>query len=197
MKEKGIKRVLFAAIILVIAVLLLLYAVKAAIPGFVLEVAQSEKVVLVGNYIDNHLWANLIASSIISFAVAYLYFGAVLERFKLNWKQLVAIAVMIVIGTIFQYFVPNMSLAYNIVSMVAVPAIFKPKVFPLVFTFCIHIAAQYLAVEIRGIGANIADRNFATFLVILIDHFVWLILLFLLFNYKGGKKDGKSDVAGA
>lgn len=46
---------------------------------------------------------------------------------------------------------------------------------------------QFLTLEIRGLNLKIADYNFATFLILMIDVYIFEFLLYFLFNFKQEK----------
>ena len=58
--------------------------------------------------------------------------------------------------------------------------------------FTIHILAQILSLEIRDIGVIITSMNSATYFILLIDMYIWQVLLYNFYNYKERENEKKS-----
>lgn len=102
----------------------------------------------------------------------------------LNWKELVIIAADIAFMYIVKAFLPKYYTAFNYISMILLPCIMRAKLLPTTITFVSLILVQTFTLEVRNIGLMITDCNFATLLILVIDVYMFQILLYLAMNYK-------------
>lgn len=72
--------------------------------------------------------------------------------------------------------------------MILLPCIMGAKLIPTTITFVSLILVQTFTLEIRNIGVMITDYNFATLLILVIDVYMFQILLYLAMNYKREEK---------
>lgn len=89
------KKVLKVMIVLVITFLLALYVLKIFFPQEFVMVVENDKLVMIGDYIDNHLWLYITISVITNFITYWLYLCAVTRKWRLNWKEILAVCVTI------------------------------------------------------------------------------------------------------
>lgn len=170
------------------AILVFLYVLKIFFPSFVVETAQSEKICKIGNYIDTHQWAWYLASFVLSFIVMSLLCCSACRKKSLNWKELLIICADIVIMYLIKAFAAKYYTALNYVSMILLPCIMGATLIPTTITFVSLILVQTFTLEIRNIGVMITDYNFATLLILVIDVYMFQILLYLAMNYKREEK---------
>ena len=170
------------------AILVFLHVLKIFFPSFVVETAQSEKICKIGNYIDTHRWAWYLASFVLSFIVMSLLCCSACRKKSLNWKELLIICADIVIMYLIKAFAAKYYTALNYVSMILLPCIMGATLMPTTITFVSLILVQTFTLEIRNIGVMITDYNFATLLILVIDVYMFQILLYLAMNYKREEK---------
>lgn len=184
LKIKKFDNIWVMGLILCGVILISLYVLKIFFPSFVVETAQSEKICEIGKYIDTHKWAWYTASSILSFIVMSLLCCCACRKKTLNWKELVIIAADITFMYIVKAFLPKYYTAFNYISMILLPCIMQAKLLPTTITFVSLILVQTFTLEVRNIGLMITDCNFATSLILVIDVYMFQILLYLAMNYK-------------
>jgi hypothetical protein len=80
MKVKKFKNLWTMGLILFGAILIALYVAKIFFPEFIVGIAEIESVVKFGEYVDTHLWAYYLFTSITSFVIAYFYCCACCRR---------------------------------------------------------------------------------------------------------------------
>lgn len=68
--------------------------------------------------------------------------------------------------------------------MVFLPMLFKGDFKATAICFISTNFLQTITGEIRNIMAMISDFNFATLLIVMIDYYIFIFLLYCLFNYK-------------
>lgn len=184
LKIKKFDNIWVMGLILCGVILISLYVLKIFFPSFVVETAQNDKICKIGKYIDTHKWAWYIASSILSFIVMSLLCCCACRKKTLNWKELVIIAADIAFMYIVKAFLPKYYTAFNYISMILLPCIMRAKLLPTTITFVSLILVQTFTLEVRNIGLMITDCNFATLLILVIDVYMFQILLYLAMNCK-------------
>ena len=184
MKIKRFSNLWYIGIVLCSVIIGLIYVFKIFCPNFVIEVSHTESILSIGHYIDSHKWAWYLASNVMTFFIFYFLCCASSGKKKLsNAEVFVIIAVFS-----FVYFVREFAIeyytAFNYVSMIVAPCLCRGKM--LNTTVCVSslMILQALTLSVRGIGTMISDSNFATLIVLMIDYYILVVLLYLLFNYK-------------
>lgn len=178
------KRVLKAMIILVVAFLLIIYVAKIFFPNWLVLQVSNPRLIKFGNYVDNHWWADLIATFITAFVTYWLYLCAVCRKWKLNKKEIAIVLVAILLNYLVELYLLAFALHFSISIMLLLPLLFKAELKSVAFVFVIHGFAQILSLEIRHIGVLIPSFNFASFMILSIDMYIWLVLLYLISNKK-------------
>lgn len=183
-------------LIILIGILVAIYCVKIINPAFIVGVAETESIVKIGTYIDTHKWAYYLSNIIISFVVEYFYCCACCRKIKLKLRDLVVVIISIVISLLAQTFIPQFFSVIDICLLVAMPMIINAmdknydasKLYSFGITFIVHNIAQIISLQIRDVALMISQHNFATYIVLLIDAYIWLFVMYNLFNFKKDQK---------
>ncbi len=184
MKIKRFNNLWLMGLILSASILGVIYFLKICFPQFVIEVAQIDSITRIGHYIDTHKWAWYVATFIITFVSYYLICGASCGIKKLNAKQNLIIAITIIILFLSREFLPAQYTALNFISMILLPLLFDGKFKNTVVVFSFVNFLQTITLEIRNLSLMIADFNFATFTILMIDVYILESLLYFLFNFE-------------
>ena len=179
-------------------ILVACYIMKIFFPDFIVGVAEIPSIVSFGNYVDSHKWAYYLFNSATSFITMYFYGCACCKINKLNLIEILSLVFIIIFSYFVEAFLPNQLLAYNFaVYLVFVFVIcYNRKIndinifYSNAICFVITTFAQSISLEIRDISTLISYPNTATYFVLLIDLYIWNILLYLFFNYKGENNNG-------
>lgn len=183
------KRVLQTAIILIVCMLVFQYILKIFFPQEFVLVISNPNIIKFGEYVDNHLWASILTGIITSFITYWFYLCATIRKWKLNLKEVFIVLIIIISSIFIDRFLTDFSLMFGILSMLILPLVFKAnKLKDVVIPFSIHFIVQYLSLNIRSIGILIPSSNFAMLLILTLDMYFVLILLYLLFNFHNIKK---------
>ena len=174
-------------LILTASILGAIYLLKIFFPEFVIEVAQVESITRIGHYIDAHKWAWYLASFAISFLSYYLLMGACCEKRIIAYKEIFSIVVTIIILLVVRELLPAKYTVLNYCSMLILPMVYGGKFKNTVIWFSSTLFLQSITLEIRNKGLMVADFNFATGLILLIDFYILEALLYFMFNYKEGE----------
>lgn len=195
MKIKRFNNLWTMGLIILIGILVAIYCVKIINPTFIVGVAESESIVRFGTYIDSHKWAYYLFAGITSFIMSYLYCGACCKKIKLNLKDLIVVISYVVISILTQIFMPRFFSVVDICLMILMPMIINlmdknydaNKFYSFGITFIVNNIAQIMSLQIRDIATMISYPNSATYIVLLIDAYIWLFIMFNLFNFKKEK----------
>lgn len=181
------KKVLRTMITLVVVFLVALYVLKIFFPEQFVMAIQNEKFIEIGNFIDSKEWLSYICSGITSFITMYLYLCAVGKRWVLPWKILLAL-IVIIIGTQVLYLYDS-SFANGIMtmSMFVLPYFMGAKLGVTAFTFSVHYSSQLMSLKIRNLPFLLTNINSIIAIFMTFECYLWLLLLYLYFNYKKEK----------
>lgn len=195
MKIKRFENLWTMGLIIFGVLLVAFYLAKIIFPSFVVGVAQTPRIVEFGNFVDSHLWAYHIFNGATSFLILYFYTCACCRICKLYCKETLILIAHILLSHLIEVFLPNQLLAFNFIAYLSIPliivAIREIKDYKIFYStaicFIISTIAQSFSLEIRGISTLISYPNTATFCVLLIDVYIWNILLYNYFNFKESK----------
>lgn len=201
MKIKKFKNIWAMGLIIFGVILLTLYLLKLIIPEFVIKVAELPAVVRFGEYVDTHQWAYYLFTFIISYITGYVYCCACIRKNLLNYKEMLIVAAEVLLLFIIEKFIPAYYLVLNILFMLVMPVLMcllsKTQdikyLYSITICLTVHLIAQIISAEIRNIMAMISYPNSATFTILLIDGFIWLVLLYCFYNFKNRKSKIKED----
>lgn len=190
------KKVWTAMLVLTVVFLCFLYVAKMFFPQEFVMCIENERLIQIGSFIDNHKWMSYIVGILIGFLGDYLYFGAVTRQTKINIKLLLIIIGYNLIYNYFYTFVsPNLLFEYQelfVLSstcyMIFVPCLFTRELLPLSITYCASYISQTLSLEIRNFATLLTNVNSITMICFSAEAYLWLLLCFILFNYKKGEK---------
>lgn len=185
------KKIFVTMLILSVCLLAGMYVAKIFFPQEFVFVIENEYIVAVGNFIDNNEWAYFIFGSVTSFITYWLYCCACSHQKFLKWYECIIIAVIVIAVRIINYFDVNISSIISITSFVFLPAIMKSDIKTCAIVYTVHGINQGLTLKIRNIDMFVDHMNSVTTLLLAIDMYFWLILFYIVFNYKkGDNKNG-------
>lgn len=196
MKVKRFKNLWTMGLILCGAILVLFYIAKIFFPQFIVGVAEIPSIVALGEYVDTHKWAYIIFNMGVNYIGSYILFCACCRKKYLNWKDNLILLSFVVSARLVSEFLPNHYSSYNYVALVGFPFLMclvdknltKGTFISTVACFCVDILSQVMSVEIRNLFLLSTHINVATMTILLIDTWIWRILLYLFFNHKTNKE---------
>lgn len=195
MKIKRFENLWTMGLIISIIILAVLYFAKLIFPAYIIGVAQIPRIVEFGNYVDSHRWALYLFNFATSFLALYFYTCACCRIKKLTWIEVGALSVLIIGSYLVEYFLPNQLLAYNFILYLAIPLVVayirKIEDYSIFYStaicFIFTTVAQSLSLSIRDISTAIEYPNTATYFILLIDGYIWNVLLYNYYNYRRDK----------
>lgn len=172
--------------------LLGVYITKLFFPSFIVGVAEIPNIVKFGNFVDTHLWAYYLVNGIISYGLSYLICCAIVHKRSLSIKQNIVCLIAVIFLFIIQKVFPLVFVEFNYATMIITPTICLlldnktniKHLYSLAIVLSCHWIAQGLTLCIRDISTLISYPNTATFMILMIDMYIWLFLFYFYYNYK-------------
>lgn len=192
MRIKKFNNIWTMGLIMFVAILIGVYAIKIINPSFIVGIAEIDSIVAIGNFINNNMWAYYFATTIISFIIYWLFCCACCRKKTLNKVECLIILLTIILLFICEKFAYFMYYEVNMLSMIIVPSIIlvinKKQDIKYLYsvTICttIHFVAQAFSLQIRNIMLLVSHVNYATLIVLMIDMYIWLFIMYFYFNNK-------------
>lgn len=178
------KKVWTAMLVLTVVFLCMLYVAKIFFPQDFVMYIENERLIQIGNFIDNHTLLYYLWCGLTAFITYYLYCCACCKKLKLNYKEILLIIAVIVLVRIVSNYDTNISTHISVSSFIFLPALMKGDIKTTAIVYSIHGLAQVLSLTIRDIPIYLTRINSVTNLLLLIDMYFWLVLLYVVFNYK-------------
>ena len=196
------KRVFISMLVLTITFLVSLYVLKIFFPNEFIMVIENEKLIAIGEFIDNHIAIDFILGVILGIIFDYLYFGAVCRKLKLNFKLILIIIVYnIIYNSLYTFLPANIISEYSSIFVIAstiymilLPTLFTKELLTLSITYTINSISQLLSLSIRSLNVLLTTSNFITMFFMTIETYLWLVLCLIIFNYK--EKENKENGMG-
>lgn len=183
------KKVFVSMLTLCVVFLVGLYIAKIFFPQEFMMSIQNERVIKVGTFIDNHKWLFYICGAITAFITYWLYCCASSGRKYLYWYECLEILAVILSIRLLSFYDDNIASILEITSFFFLPAIMKGNINNCAISFTIHGISQGLSLTIRSLPIYLRTFNFATKFVIGLESYLWLVLLYIIFNNKENKKE--------
>ena len=196
------KKVFISMLVLTITFLVGLYILKIFFPNEFIMVIENERLIAIGEFIDNHIAIDFILGVILGIIFDYLYFGAVCRKLKLNFKLILIIIVYnIIYNSLYTFLPANIISEYSSIFVIAstiymilLPTLFTKELLPLSITYTINSISQLLSLSIRNLNILLTTSNFMTMFLMTIETYLWLVLCLIIFNYK--EKENKENGMG-
>lgn len=181
------KKVIKTMIGLVVIFLIAFYVLKIFFPQEFVMVIENPQLVKIGNFVDKHIWLTRICSGIMTFITYNFFICAVTRKWHLNWKELIASIIFIVITRLLYFYDINLASGITIMGMFLIPAYCNNKevgIKPFATTYSIHALSQLLSLKIRNLPIYLTQINSINSIILTGESYLWLVLLYLYFNYK-------------
>ena len=177
------KNVIKTMLILVVCYLLAWYVLKIFFPDIFLLQVNNERLIMIGDFIDNHFWLDKLVGLVMCYITYTLYLGALCELKHLNLKQSLVVVGVYIVSLAVEHFDITLVTYYNILAMVILPAIFNCNSKRLALVFSAHFICQWLSLAIRQLSTRVLSFNSLSCLIMTLECYFWLLLWYLWFNY--------------
>lgn len=178
------KKVFVSMLVLTIVFLVSLYIAKIFFPAQFVLAIENETLISIGTFVDTHKWCYYLVASITAFITYWLYLCACCGKKYLNLWQSLIVVLVIGISFILNEYSPNIAMYYGLCIMIILPAILKGKLLNVAIVYSTHIFAQYLSMNIRSLPLLFSTFNSLIGLVMTLECYLWLLLFYIIFNYK-------------
>lgn len=162
-----------------------MYVLKIFFPEEFMMSIQNEKLMVIGTFIDKHKILYYICCGITAFITYWLYCCACTGRLYLKWYECLLIVVTIVIIRLCGLYVDeNIRTILSVTSFVFLPALMKGKLNRCAIVYTVHSLSQGLSLGIRSLPLYLKNVNFMVSLLMTFEMYFWLLLFYIIFNYK-------------
>lgn len=178
------KRVFVSMLSLSICFLIGMYVLKIFFPEEFMMCIQNEKLITIGAFIDSHEWLYYICCGATAFVTYWLYCCACKGTLCLKWYEVLEILAVIVICRIVNFYDVTMATAISMSSFAFLPALMKGSLTRTATTYSVHTICQALSLGIRSLPIYLTSANFITFALMTFECYFWLLLFYIIYNYK-------------
>ena len=178
------KKVFISMLSLSVCFLIGMYVLKFFFPEEFMMCIQNEKLITIGTFIDSHEWLYYICCGATAFITYWLYCCACKGSLRLKWYEILEILLVIVICRVVNFYDVTMATAISMSSFFFLPAIMKGDLRRSALTYTTHTMCQALSLGIRNLPIYLTSTNFITMLILGLESYLWLILFYIIFNYK-------------
>lgn len=178
------KKVFISMLSLVVAFLLSLYILKIFFPENFILTIENENLIKIGMFIDSHILFKYLFGIFTSFITYSLYCSAVSKKWVLSVKQYLIILIVIGINIGLSFVDLSIYQHFNICSMIVLPLLFGAELKPVAIVYSIHGLSQILSLSIRNLPMYMTNVNALTRHIVGIECWLWLVLFYLIYNYK-------------
>ena len=188
------KKVFVSMLTLCVVFLAGCYVIKIFFPEQFVMAVENEVIVAVGNFIDSNKWASVLYYTAISIIFDWFYFGAVTRRLV---PKLSLLIIMIAYGlglNLFYAYAPiELVIAISSCYMILPPMFYIKELKPLSITYTVNAISQQLLLFIRDFTSVTANMSALSSFVWGIDNYIWIVICYILFNYKNKKKENSEN----
>ena len=189
------KKLYVAMLTLSVIFLIGMYVLKFWFPEEFIMMIENDKILLIGDYIDNNKWLYCIVYACLGLISDYLYFGAVCRKAKLKWQLIMIMLIYNIAFSCMYSFVDvsviaefsNLIIGTSSVYMILIPIFFTKELLPLAVTYSANALSQLLSLSIRNMPLLLTTNNILTTTLMSLECYFWLLLCFIIFNM--GKKE--------
>lgn len=182
------KKVFITMLSLVIGVMVAYYVLKFLFPEKFLLMITDPNILRFGEFLETHKIFDTIFSIIMSFVTLYLFACGSASKTHLNWwKTLIVLGVATFNVLLAQYWT-DFFLHISIVSMFFCASLEDCKLRPATLIFSIHGFLQLFLLKIRGFDSILPVMNKAVVHTLGMENLIWLVLFYIIFNFKKEKK---------
>lgn len=178
------KKVFISMLVLVIIFLAVMYLLKIFFPQeFILSI-QDQKLIAIGNFVDNHIWIKYVFGAITAFITYYLYCCSCKHSLYLKWHEVLFIVATIIICRVINFYDPTLANGISYTSFLFLPALMNGNLKTSAIVYSTHVIAQILSIRIRNLPMYLTNVNSITLFLFGLESYLWLLLLYVIFNYK-------------
>ena len=173
------------------AVLVLCFIIKIFGGNWFELGAENIKFIQFCNFVDNNMWLKMLLSCILSCLSNYFIICIIINKKKLKLIETIFFMILIIIRSILSWYYSIVAFILDIVILIGCTTFINKKILRSLICFGIIILFQAISLVIRNIGfANFNDNSFLIQVLLQIDYYIMIFLLYL-YNIKQIKKKGE------
>lgn len=182
------KRVFLVSLVLVVVFLCAMYVGKIFFPKDFVLLVENERLLTIGRFIDSHPLLYRVCTFITAFITYWLFCCAVGKRQKLGWKMCLIIVGTLIVSRLAGLINTNFATHINITAFFVFPIFVNADMKNVALVYGVHGFAQILSLAIRDLPMYFSNEvSFLTMFLMTSEMYLWLILFYLIFNYKKEK----------
>lgn len=178
------KSIFVSMLTLSICLLAGMYIIKIFFPEEFIFAIENERIIAIGEYIDDHAWAYYLLGIVTSFITYWLYLCAVCRKPKLRLKEKFLVLITIALSIVASFTNEKFATYMSIYPMIILPFLMKARLREVAIVYPVHGIAQILSLEIRQLPMYMNNVNSLTLYLVGIECYFWLLLFYVIFNYK-------------
>lgn len=178
------KRIAKTLLILCIAYIIGYYILKFVFPEQLLLVVTDPNIIKLGKFVESNIIIENIFRVLTSFITYYLFSCACTGRFKFKWYEFLIILAFSIISRLCTIYLPNLYTHTATSIMLLLPTILKGKLLYTSISFVLHGYLTQFLLQIRGFETIILQYNLISGIALMVECYVWLVILALFFNLK-------------
>ena len=176
------KKVLWSMIVLLWVFLIGFSVIKLFFADWFVAVVENERIVQIGNFIDTHLYARLLADVALSVLTLHFYLCACKKVWSLSLRWYITVVIYAATLNVCYLYMPYLAMSLDLIGLVVLPLLMQAERKQTIAVFILHQIAQPLTLIIRSAPLYLVDTNYATQFVLIFDLYVWLTLYYLHSN---------------
>ena len=176
------KRVLQVSIGLVAFFIIAFCVLKLFFPDALLVCIENKRIIQIGNFIDNHVTAMVFMDAAFAVLAMHFYLSSCKQVWRLEIHHYVLLAIYGVAMAVMYLIHPVVAMITDLILFIVFPIILKSKPKQFIPLFIIHQVGQNALLFIRSQPLYLADTNYATGTLLVLDAYAWLVLYYLYSN---------------
>lgn len=189
------KKIAKTLLILCVSYIVGYYILKFIFPEQLLLVVTDPNIIRLGTFVQSNIIVENIFRILTSFITYYLFSCACTGRFKFKWYEFLIILAFAIISRLCAIYLTNLYTHTSISIMLLLPTILKGKLLYTSTSFILHGYLSQFLFSIRGFETILTHYNLVSGIVLMIEGFVWLIILTIVFNLKEDKNGSIATIS--
>lgn len=195
MKIKRFNNLWAMGLMLMGAILVAFYVLKIFFPDLIIELAETERLVEFGTFIQSNKWYLHIFNVVTGYVHGYILYCACIRKPYLSWKGNVVLVSQLILLSLINEFYATQYSTLNVAFMCIAPFficlweknITKDTFISTIACFGLELGFEFFSLVVRNLLVMTTYPNVVSFLVLMIDLVIWRVMLYLFFNTKNKK----------
>lgn len=200
-KIKRFKNLWTMGLILCGALLVTFYVIKIFFPQFIISIAETPRIVKIGTAIQSNKWYLHLFNIVVGYISGYIFCCACCRSYRLGWRGSLVLLASVIALRLVAEFIPQHYTTINYVNFVFTPfmvCVSERKISAKTFIstavcFTVDLTFQVLSMLVRNLPALSTNLNIVSVIILLIDGYIWRVMLYLFFNYKTKNKESEEN----